>query len=43
MKTRIEIDNSLLTNARETAQREGVTLRDLIEEGLQIILEQRRQ
>jgi hypothetical protein len=40
---RVEIDNSLLANVRETAQREGVTLCDLIEEGLKIILEQRRQ
>ena len=41
MKTTIEIAPSLLESAKRLAQREGVTLRLLVEEGLRAVLSAR--
>jgi Arc/MetJ family transcription regulator len=41
MKTTIEIADSLLAEARRVAEREGTTLRSLIEEGLRQALKAR--
>ena len=43
MKTTIELPDELIGQVRRVAQREGVTLRALVEEGLQRSLEARRQ
>lgn len=43
MKTTVEIANDLLARTREIARRDETTLRDLIEEGLRIVLAQREQ
>lgn len=43
MKTTVEIAEDLFARTREVAQREGTTLRNLIEEGLRIVLTQREQ
>jgi hypothetical protein len=43
MKTTIELPDTLIEQARRVAQREGSTLRALVEEGLQRSLEARRQ
>jgi hypothetical protein len=43
MKTTVEISEHLFTRAREVAQREGTTLRSLIEEGLGAALARREQ
>lgn len=42
MKTTVEIADALFTEARKLAQREGTTLRALIEEGLRRLLGERR-
>lgn len=42
MKTTVEISDPMLTLAKETAHREGTTLRSLIEEGLRLALERRQ-
>lgn len=42
MKTTIEISNDLLARTRKLAQREGTTLRALMEEGLRLALRARR-
>ncbi|HEX7183437.1 MAG TPA: DUF2191 domain-containing protein [Thermoanaerobaculia bacterium] len=41
MKTTVEIADDLFSRTREVAQREGTTLRHLIEEGLRLTLAQR--
>ena len=38
MKTTVEIDDSLLREARKLAAREGTTLRALVEQGLRRVL-----
>ena len=43
MKITVEIAEDLFTRTREAAQREGTTLRALIEEGLQAALARREQ
>ncbi|MGB5493363.1 MAG: type II toxin-antitoxin system VapB family antitoxin [Sedimenticolaceae bacterium] len=43
MKTTIELPDTLIEQARRLAQREGTTLRALVEEGLQRSIEARRQ
>jgi hypothetical protein len=43
MKTTIEIADDLLARVREIAQREGTTIRALLEEGLQTALARREQ
>lgn len=43
MKTTVEIAEDLFARTREVAQREGTTLRALIEEGLRVVLAQREQ
>lgn len=42
MKTSVEISDNLFTEARRMAQRENSSLRALIEEGLRLVLGQRR-
>jgi len=42
MKTTIELSDELLEQVRRVARREGLTLRGLVEEGLQRSLEARR-
>ncbi len=41
MKTTVDITDTVLNEAKETARREGSTLRGLIEEGLRLALERR--
>ena len=43
MKTTVEISEDLFARSREVAQREGTTLRNLIEEGLRAALARREQ
>ena len=43
MKTTIDIADPLFERARVVADREGTTLRALVEEGLRSVLEARRQ
>ena len=43
MKTTLEISDPLLEKAKRLAAREKTTLRELVEAGLRIVLEQRRQ
>lgn len=43
MKTTVEISEDLFARTREIAQREGTTLRNLIEEGLRTALAKREQ
>lgn len=40
MKTTIEIADDLLLRAKEKSQREQTTLRNLVEEGLRLLLEE---
>lgn len=42
MKTTVEITDSLLADARRQAEREGTTVRALIEEGLRTVLRERQ-
>lgn len=42
MKTTVEITDALFENARRLAQREGTTLRAIIEDGLRLVFQQRR-
>lgn len=43
MKTTIDIADGLLNDARQVAQREGTSVRALIEQGLRKVLEERGQ
>jgi hypothetical protein len=43
MKTTVEIPEDLFMRTREVAQREGTTLRSLVEEGLRAALARREQ
>jgi hypothetical protein len=43
MKTTVEIAEDLFARTREVAQREGTTLRALIEEGLRVALARREK
>lgn len=43
MKATIEISDPLLRAARQAARRDGTTLRALVEQGLRLALEKRRQ
>lgn len=42
MKTTIEISDSLLRQARKLAEREGITLRAVVERGLHRVVEERK-
>ncbi len=43
MKTTIDIADPLIGEIKQIAAREGVTLRQLVEEGLRLVLERRSQ
>lgn len=43
MKTTIEIADSILSEARQLANREGTTLRALVEQGLRRVISERKQ
>jgi hypothetical protein len=43
MKTTVEIADPVLREARKVAAREGSTLRSLIEEGLRLVLAEKKQ
>lgn len=43
MKTTVEISEPLMSEARKAAEREGRTLRSLLEEGLREVLASRRR
>lgn len=43
MKTTVEIPDSLLEQARSLAQKEGTTIRALVEEGLRKVVDERRK
>jgi hypothetical protein len=43
MKTTLEIADPVLSAAKETAHREGTTLRSLVEEGLRLALDRRQR
>jgi len=43
MKTTIDIADALLVEAKRVAAEEGTTLRELVEQGLRGVIEQRRQ
>ncbi len=42
MKTTIDIASNILERSRELARREGTTLRSMVEEGLELVLERRQ-
>lgn len=42
MKTTIDIASNILAQSKELARRDDVTLRSLVEEGLELVLERRR-
>ena len=43
MKTTVDIPDSLLEDVRKAAAREGLTMRDLVEEGLRKVLAERKK
>lgn len=43
MKTTIDLADPLLAEARKLARREGTTVRALVEQGLRLVLSQRRR
>jgi hypothetical protein len=43
MKTTIEISDSLFAEARSLAESERTTLRNLVEDGLRVVIQQKKQ
>lgn len=43
MKTTVEISDSLFAEARSLAESEGTTLRNLVEDGLRVVIQQKKQ
>ena len=43
MKTTVEISDSLFAEARSLAESEGTTLRNLVEDGLRAVIQQKKQ
>lgn len=43
MKTTVEVSDALLDEAKRVAAQESTTLRELVEAGLRLVLEQRRR
>jgi hypothetical protein len=43
MKTTVDISDSLFAEARSLAEAEGITLRNLMEDGLRAVIQQKKQ
>lgn len=43
MKTTVEISDSLFAEARSVAEAEGTTFRNLVEDGLRVVIQQKKR